>query len=49
MTNREHEIKSIEIIGLCTDICVIANAILLKTHSSDTSIFVDAKCYVSVL
>lgn len=28
--NEEEEIDSIELVGLCTDICVVSNAILLK-------------------
>lgn len=38
------EIESIEIVGLCTDICVIANTILLKTRFSELPIIVDAAC-----
>ena len=32
----------VEIIGLCTDICVIANAVLLRTHLPEVEICVDA-------
>lgn len=32
----------IEICGLCTDICVISNALILKAHLSETKIIVDA-------
>lgn len=34
----------IEVIGLCTDICVIVNAILIKTRFSETPIRVDSSC-----
>lgn len=34
----------IEIIGLCTDICVITNALVLKTHFPKVQITVDASC-----
>jgi len=37
-------IKSIEIVGLCTDICVITNALLIHTQFPETPIFVDASC-----
>jgi nicotinamidase-related amidase len=37
-------LEEIEFIGLCTDICVIANAILAKTYFPETKIFVDASC-----
>ena len=33
----------IEMVGLCTDICVVANAMLLKTFYPDTPLIVDAK------
>ena len=38
------KINSIEIIGICTDICVISNAILVKTAFPEIEISVDAKC-----
>ena len=41
-------IDQIEIVGLCTDICVISNAILLKTALPDTEIIVDASCCAGV-
>jgi len=34
----------IEIIGLCTDICVVSNALLLRAHYPDVPIAVDASC-----
>lgn len=39
---------SIEIIGLCTDICVVSNALFLKTHFPETQIAVDASCCAGV-
>ena len=39
----------IELIGVCTDICVISNALLLKAHFySDIEISVDATCCAGV-
>lgn len=38
----------IELIGLCTDICVISNALLLKAAVPETPIFVDASCCAGV-
>lgn len=38
----------IEIIGLCTDICVITNAVLLKTYMSNSKIIVDGNCCAGV-
>ncbi len=38
----------IELIGLCTDICVISNAMLLKAHLPEVKISVDASCCAGV-
>ena len=32
------------LIGLCTDICVISNALLIKAHLPEAKITVDAAC-----
>lgn len=34
----------ITLVGVCTDICVISNALLLKTHFPEARIVVDASC-----
>ena len=39
---------SIEVIGLCTDICVISNALLLKAFLPNIPITVDAACCAGV-
>ncbi|MBQ8920852.1 MAG: cysteine hydrolase [Oscillospiraceae bacterium] len=38
----------IELIGLCTDICVVSNALLLKAHFPEIPIAVDAACCAGV-
>ncbi|SDF47140.1 cysteine hydrolase family protein [Sporomusa acidovorans] len=38
------EIQSIELIGLCTDICVISNAMILKAKMPEVPMVVDASC-----
>ena len=38
----------IEIIGLCTDICVVSNALLIKAHLPEMKIKVDAACCAGV-
>ena len=43
MIKSEGEIESITLVGLCTDICVISNAMLLKAHFPEIPIIVDAK------
>ena len=42
------EAFDIELIGLCTDICVISNALLLKAHFPEAEIFVDASACAGV-
>ena len=42
------DIESIELVGLCTDICVISNALILKAHYSEIPIIVDASCCAGV-
>ena len=39
---------SIELIGLCTDICVVSNAVLLKASFPEAPILVDASCCAGV-
>ncbi|MCI8814029.1 MAG: cysteine hydrolase [Lachnospiraceae bacterium] len=46
--NREEKIDSIELVGLCTDICVISNAIILKACLPETEISVDSACCAGV-
>lgn len=40
----DDSLLDIEIIGLCTDICVITNALLIKTYYPEAKITVDASC-----
>ncbi|MBQ7583803.1 MAG: cysteine hydrolase [Lachnospiraceae bacterium] len=44
----EKEDVSIELIGLCTDICVVSNALLLKAAMPEAEISVDASCCAGV-
>lgn len=39
---------SIELIGLCTDICVVSNALLLKDNFPEAEICVDPECCAGV-
>lgn len=41
-------IDSITLIGLCTDICVISNALLIKAHLPEVPVYVDASCCAGV-
>ncbi len=38
----------IQLIGLCTDICVVSNALLLKANFLETPVSVDASCCAGV-
>ena len=42
------EAFSVELIGLCTDICVVSNALLLKASFPEVPISVDAACCAGV-
>lgn len=46
--NQKEQIESIEMAGLCTDICVISNALLLKAALPEVPIMVDASCCAGV-
>nr|DAQ97498.1 MAG TPA: cysteine hydrolase [Caudoviricetes sp.] len=42
-----HDVE-IELIGLCTDICVISNALTIKAYVPEVKIIVDASCCAGV-
>lgn len=44
----EHSFYDIELVGLCTDICVVSNALILKAQFPDAHITVDASCCAGV-
>ena len=44
----DHEPIEIEMVGLCTDICVVSNALLLKAAMPEVKISVDAACCAGV-
>lgn len=44
----KEQIDEIHLCGLCTDICVISNAMLLKAAFPEAPIFVDAACCAGV-
>lgn len=46
--NKINKIDSIELVGLCTDICVISNALLIKAYLPETPISVDSSCCAGV-
>lgn len=44
----DKEIESVTLVGLCTDICVISNALLIKANMPETEIKVVEKCCAGV-
>ena len=38
------DIESVELVGVCTDVCVISNAITLKAKMTEVPVLVDASC-----
>lgn len=44
----DQEISSIEVCGLCTDICVVSNALILKANFPDIPFTVDSACCAGV-
>ena len=40
--------EEVEIIGLCTDICVVSNALIIKATFPDASVKVDRSCCAGV-
>ena len=39
---------AVELIGLCTDICVVSNALLIKAHFPEAPVSVDCACCAGV-
>ena len=46
--NYNPEEIEIELIGVCTDICVVSNALLMKANFLETKVSVDASCCAGV-
>jgi len=43
-----NDYESVEFVGLCTDICVISNVLLVRAHVPNIPITVDASCCAGV-
>ena len=48
LKSRKDEISEIEILGVCTDICVVSNAIMIKNTMSDIKISVNSELCAGV-
>lgn len=45
---KENQYDEVELIGVCTDICVVSNALLIKANLPEIQIIVDAACCAGV-
>ena len=44
----EYALEEVELVGLCTDICVVSNALILKAIYPEIKVSVDASCCAGV-
>jgi len=45
---KEEQLEEVEMIGLCTDICVVSNALIIKAAFPDIPVKVDSSCCAGV-
>lgn len=45
---KEFDLGDVELIGLCTDICVVSNALIIKALFPENNVYVDANCCAGV-
>lgn len=45
---QEEALEDVELIGLCTDICVVSNALIIKASFPDAKVSVDPACCAGV-
>lgn len=45
---KDEALEQVELIGLCTDICVVSNALIIKAQFPDAQVTVDAACCAGV-
>ena len=45
---KEERLEAVEIVGLCTDICVVSNALIIKAVFPDAQVKVDSSCCAGV-
>ncbi len=48
LTEKRESIESVELIGLCTDICVVSNALMIKAALPEVPLSVDSACCAGV-
>ncbi len=45
---KDYNLEEVELVGLCTDICVVSNALILKAMYPEIKVSVDASCCAGV-
>lgn len=45
---KEEAFEAVELVGLCTDICVVSNALIIKAAFPEAKVSVDASCCAGV-
>ena len=45
---KDFDFEEVELVGLCTDICVVSNALMIKAHFPEIKVSVDASCCAGV-
>ena len=45
---KDYNLEEVELIGLCTDICVVSNALIIKALYPEIKVVVDASCCAGV-
>lgn len=45
---RDYQLEEVELVGLCTDICVVSNALIIKAMYPEIKVSVDASCCAGV-
>ena len=48
MNWKDYQLEEVEIVGLCTDICVVSNALIIKATYPEIDVTVDASCCAGV-
>ncbi|CAM3071709.1 isochorismatase family protein [Lactococcus hircilactis] len=45
---KDAQVDEVELVGICTDICVVSNALLIKAFAPEVKLIVDAACCAGV-
>lgn len=45
---KDYDLEDVELVGLCTDICVVSNALIIKALYPEISVKVDSSCCAGV-